>query len=439
MKKYVVICMLLCCGLSGCEDQGTESALSGDLATITYHEHAKPIIERSCVPCHFEGGTAYFSLTSYEMASGLAPALRTAIATRKMPPWPADDTCQKYHDSRRLPEADLQLLLAWIDGGALEGHPDDAPPEAEPIEIQTLPRVDLILSAPEPYTPQEPAGDEYRCFLLDWPYDVPMALTGYRMMPDNLAVVHHADIFLVGPELASEYAAAGATYALDCAQPKHDAEKVLGAWAPSAGDAFLYPEGSGVIIEPGSKILLEVHYNTVSYGPQPDHTSIRCMVEPLQAIDEEVHLLTFANYDLIENLHIPAHSATREEYIDDPFPQFHALSKGRLGRVPVEVHAVAGHMHELGDTFEVEILRQDGSQECLLSIPRWDYHWHMFYILEEPVRIDPGDQMRLVGTWDNTQANQPYERGIQLEPVDTTWGVGSRDEMLFAILFLTEA
>lgn len=36
-----------------------------------------------------------------------------------------------------------------------------------------------------------------------------------------------------------------------------------------------YPDGTGVRIEPGSKIVMQMHYNSLTAGPQPDLTTIR--------------------------------------------------------------------------------------------------------------------------------------------------------------------
>ena len=52
----------------------------------------------------------------------------------------------------------------------------------------------------------------------------------------------------------------------------------LGSYAPGV-EGSDYPAGAGVKVLPGSKIVLEMHYNTLASGPEPDRTSVDFKVD----------------------------------------------------------------------------------------------------------------------------------------------------------------
>ena len=73
----------------------------------------------------------------------------------------------------------------------------------------------------------------------------------------------------------------------------------------------------------------------------------------------------------------------------------------------------------------------DGSEECLVDIPNWDFNWQQTYaFLEDEILVaQPGDEFRLTCVYDNSEANQPVVNGEQLEPRRVRWGDGTLDEM----------
>ncbi len=60
-----------------------------------------------------------------------AKAIREAVLTKKMPPWFADPRFGHFANDRRLSEADVKTLVAWVDAGAPEGDAKDMPPPIE--------------------------------------------------------------------------------------------------------------------------------------------------------------------------------------------------------------------------------------------------------------------------------------------------------------------
>ncbi len=44
------------------------------------------------------------------------------------PPWHAGPTVGQFSNDRRLTQAEIDTITAWVDGGAKEGEPRDMPP-----------------------------------------------------------------------------------------------------------------------------------------------------------------------------------------------------------------------------------------------------------------------------------------------------------------------
>ena len=53
--------------------------------------------------------------------------IKNALITGYMPPWGAHERHRgEFKDERYIEDAELATLVAWVDGGALEGKPSDA-------------------------------------------------------------------------------------------------------------------------------------------------------------------------------------------------------------------------------------------------------------------------------------------------------------------------
>ncbi|MCH9686825.1 MAG: monooxygenase, partial [Deltaproteobacteria bacterium] len=320
-----------------------------------------------------------------------------------------------------------------VDEGAFEGNPDDyqAPDIPEP---PSLSRVDLTLTIPEAYTPTE-APDDYRCFLLDWPQTELSYVTGFTAAPDDARMVHHMIAFAIPPGQVAQYEA------LDDAEPGigytcfggpggpitsvESAGTWLGAWAPGgvAGDL---PEGTGIPMEPGSRVVLQVHYNTLAGEVGPDQSSVEFKLD--DQVDKPAFMMLWANPDwLFGDMPIPAGApSTVHAFELDPTLFMDFLTDLIPPNEPFQIYAATAHMHTLGTRAEQTIQRADGSQTCLLSIPQWDFNWQQRYRFEEPVVFNPGDTLRSECEWNNEANDQ-----------NVNWGDGTGDEMCLAVFYAT--
>src|SRR5215472_19338071 len=103
-------------------------AFAASTATpVSFHKDVEPILQKHCQGCHRPGEIGPFSLLSYNEARPWAKAIKVAVATDKMPPWFADPKYGHFANDRRLTEAEIRTIAAWVDGGALEGEAKDKP------------------------------------------------------------------------------------------------------------------------------------------------------------------------------------------------------------------------------------------------------------------------------------------------------------------------
>ena len=89
---------------------------------VTFNRDVAPILYKNCAACHRPGELAPMSLTTFKDARPWARALKTAVVTRSMPPWGADPKFGEFANDPRLSEKDMATIVAWVDGGAIEGN-----------------------------------------------------------------------------------------------------------------------------------------------------------------------------------------------------------------------------------------------------------------------------------------------------------------------------
>ncbi len=422
--------------LAACGDGGSSATPdAGPAPIMTYWQNVKPILDVKCVGCHVEGGIAPFALDSYAAARENHAHARDAVRSRIMPPWLAGDGCTEYFDDASLTDEQIETIAMWSEAGAPEGDPAHPGPAIDTGPSSGLSRVDLSLSMAAAHTPRtEP--DEYRCFVINWPATSKKFVTGFKAHPGVPQIVHHVIAFYAAPEDVAEV---NALENLDpepgytCfGGPGLNSSKWLGAWAPGT-PGYDFPPGTGLAVEPGSKVILQVHYHsdgTTAF--EPDQTSIDLKLA--DSVDKEATLQPFTNPSWLGgSMNIPAGDPDVMYAFQYDLTQF--VSGGR----PIDVYSVGYHQHVRGTHGRVELRHAGGASDCLLDVPRWDFHWQRGYGFVQPKRMNPGDQLYLECHWDNTAANQPYVNGQQVAPQDLNWGEGTNDEMCLTAVYVTTA
>lgn len=451
MQRLAARTIPLCLALAACpgdpgdaatsESAGsTSSTTSAEAAAVTYHRDVKAILDAKCVGCHSPGNIGPFSLQTYAEASMFAPTLPPAIEAGTMPPWTPDNACRTYKHDASLTDDQKRTVLDWVELGAPEGDPADAPP---PLEPPAPIDYDLELELPVAYTPTV-VPDEYRCFTIPWPKDQDSYITALTVVPGEKSIVHHVIAYAVPP------ADIPAFQALDDADPdpgypcyggpggggSDGRTRWIGSWVPGrAGGAT--PEGTGLHVAPGSLVVVQMHYHPYP-GAAPDRSRIR--IRTAAAVEREAVVLPFTDPKWpqgTEPMLIPAgepdvvhgFEADLGNFLPILFPDG-PFTPGQ----PFVVHAAALHMHTFGSRGSLRVV---GDDTCLLDIPRWDFDWQGSYPFTETVTVNPGQKIRIECHFDNSAENQPLVDGVRQPPKDIGWGEGTGDEMCLGTLFLT--
>src|ERR687884_924759 len=98
-------------------------------ATPTFTRDVARIVFDKCVACHRKGEVAPMTLTSYEDVRPWARVIKNKVMSREMPPWFADPAhTLKMRNDRSLSQAQIDTIVAWVDGGAPKGNEADLPP-----------------------------------------------------------------------------------------------------------------------------------------------------------------------------------------------------------------------------------------------------------------------------------------------------------------------
>jgi hypothetical protein len=68
-------------------------------------------------------------LTTYDAVRPWAKAIRDEILARRMPPWGAVKGVGDFAGDPSLSQPEVDMLVAWVEGGAPEGDATDKPPQ----------------------------------------------------------------------------------------------------------------------------------------------------------------------------------------------------------------------------------------------------------------------------------------------------------------------
>ena len=455
----IKIAILILPLISGCNNGlfslGSKDEEKVPLPNISYDTHIKTIVNNRCIACHAEGKVGPFPLENYQQVAEFALPALSAIERGSMPPWSAKKDCREYKGDYSLSEEEKVLFRQWVDGGKKESGGDGTYQPKEIVDT-SLSRVDLTLSNSQPYQPK-PAPDDTRCFVIDWPYEDAKYVTGMDVVPSNLALAHHASVYLGKPANAQFYKdkdlqndGAGNGYPCSATMGVGKSSAIwIGGWLPGlTGFDFFFD--SGILVEPKSTVILQVHYHKAllpdgkAFPPEDlakDLTEIKIKID--DTVKRPGTLVTFTNPDWMVELEmkIPA----GESSVTHNFSEKMTLIPNLIGQqFPLQgeifdIMSINAHGHSLMKATKMSIIRADGSEECLIDAPNFDPDWQLNYIFEEPARVYPGDKIFLECQWNNSASAQAFVNGKRMDPIDVNWGDGAREEMCFGLMFVGEA
>jgi hypothetical protein len=403
-----------------------DAAPSIDVGPVTYYKDVQPILAEHCQMCHTSTGIAPFSLGTYDEAKPVAAIMAAATAQHIMPPWMPAPGCGTFRDARTITDEQIAILGAWAAQGAPAGDPATATP-IPPSTGTNLGTPNATLDPGADYHPNDALTDDYHCTLIDPALAAAQDLIGFDIHPGSTATVHHVILFAVP---AAKVAAVQAEDAAEAGSgwtcfggTGVDGTTMVGGWVPGSG-ATAFPPPTGIHLDAGTQIVMQIHYNLLTTKHVTDRTTTDLFYAPTP-----IPALQRAAISAVVNRTFLIPANTKKTVSGD------LMIKGGT----YNLWGVVPHMHLHGTELKVQIVHADGSADCAVDIPQWNFHWQQFYYNEKPTRVVTGDRIHIDCTYDNLAADEPTLNGMKLPSAPLTWGEKTTDEMCLNFLYFTFA
>jgi hypothetical protein len=363
-----------------------------------------PLLHANCAVCHRPGGQAPFPLLSYDDARAHAKEIRSAVSSRRMPPWSVM-SASGYPDllyDPRLSAKQISTIVAWIDAGTPAGNVSKPafPPAFPASWILGVP--DLTITLPRAMSlPPDTSARVFNVVLyMNFPAD--RWITAIDYQPSSRGLLNHAVIFAapasmkideedVLPGFAGLTAAGtGASVGQRLAEVDRSLEPI-GVWTPG-GRVLPSPDRSALRLPKGTNLVMQFHARPVDTGAIEDGT----VAIYFSKTAPETSLTTLqvpSSFGIVAGLDIPA-------------GQRRVVFKDEL-MLPIDVTAFGarGHAHELGRDLKLTARLPSGSVRGLLWIDRWDTRWQQSYYFTAPVKLPKGTTIQVEITYDNSPDN----------------------------------
>jgi hypothetical protein len=381
--------------------------------TPTFYRDVLPILQANCQACHRPGEVAPMSLLTFEDTRPWARAIKTAVGSRKMPPWFADPSVGHFSNARRLSAADITTINAWVDGGAPGGNAADAPP---PVAFNTgwNLKPDLIIEMPKPFELPARGTINYKYILVKGNFTEDLWVSAAEMRPGNPAVLHHGKVWIRPPGSKwLENAVPGEAYEVESHRAIlgrnaiEEGNDIIGKFNPGLGAQRFDIDGAAKFIPKGSDLVYELHYTTS--GTATSDVSKLGLV--LAKAPPTVRYYFHAGPTAM-NLVIPAGDGNAQVVSEITFGQ-----DARL------VYAQP-HMHLRGKDFELRVVKPGGAPETVLK-GAWNFDWQMGYEFATPIALPKGAKLQLISHFDNSPANRHNPDASK----QVVWGPQNWDEM----------
>ncbi len=383
----------------------------------TFAADVAPIVYEHCVTCHRPGQAAPFSLLSYEDVKRRATLIVSATSRRYMPPWHATPApgFPEFQDERRLADADIATIKAWVDAGMPSGDLSTAPSPPTFPDGWALGTPDIEITYPVAVDVPADGPDIYRNVVLPLDRDDDAWITAIDFEPSARKVVHHA-LFFAGP--ADTFKPGGS----DNAFPGVRAGGMpsLGGWVPGMTPRF-FPDGIAQPLPAHTNVIVQLHLHPS--GKAEHERGKMAIYLAKQPPSKRLNSLQVPPmFGFASGIDIPA--ADNRYTITDSFV------------LPVDVDAFGarGHAHYLAREMKMTATLPDGSTRGLLWIADWDFGWQDSYFFKTPIALPKGTRIDSTIVYDNSDANP---RNPNSPPKRVKWGLGTLDEMGSMTLLVT--
>ena len=320
-----------------------------------------------------------------------------------MPPWGADPHYGKFNDDRSLTQQQIDIIAAWVDAGAPKGDDADLPRLPTFATGWSHGEPDAVIEMPIDF--EIPAEGEVAVtdFFVQAPFKTDVYVKALEVRPGTAGVVHHAGLYVIdtlpdGATLVNgrvldangTIMSRNAVARANGGSATQEIQKLL-SFVPGRGYEQ-YQGDAGQLIKAGSYIDFYMHYqpNGLPRTDRADGGEGGTGLPPIPP------------------------------YVDNwKVVSVHTITE------PITMYGLTPHLHLRGKSMTYVLTLPDGRDEVLLSVPKYDFNWQVYYELDTPKRIPAGSKVTVTTLFDNSPKNK-YNPAPEKE---VYWSEQSWDEM----------
>jgi len=396
--------------------------------TVTYYKDVLPIVQENCQSCHRESGTnisgliAPMSFMNYEETRPWARSIARKVESKEMPPWFATAPKGVFENERGLTDDEISTIVNWVEAGAPAGDMTDAPPVKQWAEALndgwTYGKPDFVIKT-DPYVIEDDVYDLNIVFYkklteAELPKDT--WVRGWEFRTGDNRITHHMCSSTIPPS---------AQVHEDGTAVEGDGSDVEGSTLLSCvaegGESGILPEGYGVLLEKGSMLSFNMHYNK----------------EPVAGSAETVQ----SEIGFFLSKEPPRYQVKNDSLYNRGFeiPPNHPNYRIGSSRVLEKDTLVLNywpHAHTRAVAARYTAFYPDGTEELLLDVPKYDQGWQITYKYKEPKLLPKGTRIDVDFWYDNTEARGAIRK---FDPnLSVGYGERTNDEMSLGFIGYAE-
>ncbi|MDE3159203.1 MAG: cytochrome c [Acidobacteriota bacterium] len=389
---------------------GVAALAASNPSSVTFSKDVLPILQKNCQGCHRPGEVAPMSLLTFSDARPWAKAIKTAVVTRKMPPWFAEPQgTHSFSNDKTLSTRDLNTLVSWVDNGAPEGNPNDAPPPLQFTDGWNI-KPDIVIEMPEDFHLPAKGTINYQFVLVKGNFDRDLWVSAAEMRPGNPKVLHHGKVWVRPPGSHwMENAVPGVAYESGMGRNSiAEGNDILGKFNPGLGAQSFAIGGSAKFVPKGSDLVFELHYTATG-----EATTDRSKLGLALAKEPPTTRFFLSAGPTALNLVIPPGDSNAE-----------VVSEVTVGADNVRLAYAQPHMHLRGKDFELRAIYPSGESDTLFK-SQFDFDWQLGYTFAKPIGLPKGTRLIGISHFDNSPNNK-----FNPDPTEEVrWGPQNWDEM----------
>jgi hypothetical protein len=372
-------------------------------------------------------------MLSYKDTRPWAKAIKTAVASRTMPPWLADPKYGHFDNDRSLRKSDIDTIVAWVDSGAAEGDPKDAPAPIKWPEDGFQIKPDVVVEMPPFQVPARGVLD-WQILAIPSPFKEDTWVTSVEVLPGEPSVVHHMSFGFEKHQPTTVYnmyewteiprdedgvttnrgerqaEVRIASREVGSTEVKHRIGRPV---LPASGNAdFLYlpglsyvdyrPLNAGFLVRAGSDIIMSLHYTTNGLAAI-DKSKIGFTIAkkpPAKQVlpqggeeGRKVDVAPVEQKSRITELAIPPYEGNYQAPVTEI-----TFTKD------TEIVSLNPHAHMRAKSVQYKLIYPDGREEIVLNVPRYDFNWQLLY--RTSIKVPKGSRMLVTFAYDNSPNNK---------------------------------